>query len=185
MNQQRRTRPNERPLNDGSNHVAVTTEPTSEATVYRTEPSTRARRGTTATESRVNVIDRQTTVASFTDRLRWGPIIGGLLTTIALMVVFTALGLAIGFSVFDPDSDTTNVTRSAAVWSAVSAVLAFLLGGWLTGKTAAVENDGNALLNGFLVAAALVTILFLGGMGLGQPLWACRQQHRRHRAAGR
>ena len=168
MNQQRHPRIGERSLGDGGGHVAVTTDPADEGTVYRAEPIARVERDTPVHETNVIVIDRHTTVAPFKDRLRWGSILGGLLTTIALMVVFTVLGLAIGFSVFGPDSDATHVTRSAAIWSAVSALVAFFLGAWVTGKTAAVENDDNALLNGFMVAAAaLFTILFLGGLGLG------------------
>ena len=90
------------------------------------------------------------------------------MTTIALMLLLTVLGLAIGLSVFEPSSDPTEIATSAAVWSAISAVIAFFLGGWVTGKAAAVENDDNALLNGFMVAAAaLFMVLVLGGLGLG------------------
>lgn len=157
---ERRTERREGHRENGTGRVEVTTERTAEGTVYRAEPR--------VVTTDVNVLERPTTVAPFQDRLRWGPIVGGLATTIALMLLFTMLGLALGFTLFEPNEDTTTIVKSAAVWSTVSGVLAFFLGGWVTGKTAAVENDDNALINGFIVAAAaLVMILFLGGLGLG------------------
>ncbi len=147
-------------LGDKGGYVDVTTERTGEGVVYRAQPG--------VVTADTNVIERQTTVAPFKDRLRWGPIVGGLMTTIALLLLFTLLGLAIGLAVFEPNDDPTTVATSAAVWSAISAVLAFFIGGWVTGKTAAVENDDNALLNGFMVAAtALFLILVFGGLGIG------------------
>ncbi len=150
-------------LGDKGGYVDVTTERTGEGVVYRAQPG--------VVTADTNVIERQMTVAPFKDRLRWGPIVGGLMTTIALLLLFTLLGLAIGLAVFEPNDDPTNIATSAAVWGAVSAILAFFLGGWVTGKTAAVENDDNALLNGFMVgASALALTLWLASMGVGNLL---------------
>lgn len=105
------------------------------------------------------------------NRVQWGPIMAGLLTTIATMLVLTVLGLAIGLSVFEPTSDGSNVGTAATIWSALSALVAFMLGGWVAGKTAAVWRHENAILNGLMVgAAALALILWLTSMGVGNLL---------------
>ena len=107
------------------------------------------------------------------DRVRWGPILAGVFTAFATRLILTVLGFAIGVSVYDVN--TTNpvltVGKSAALWSAGSALIAFFVGGWLAAKTAAVAGDGAALANGFVVGALglffmafFTTVLGLGGL---------------------
>jgi len=102
------------------------------------------------------------------DRVRWGPILGGLATSIATLVALTVLGLALGASVLDRNTPGEEIGTWAAIWGGASAVLAFLAGGFIAAKSAAVSGQGTGMLNGFLVgAAALVVILLLTGSGLG------------------
>jgi len=103
------------------------------------------------------------------DRVRWGPIVAGLVTTIATMIVLTLLGLAVGLSAFEPnDAGASEVGTAAAIWGGVSALVAFFLGGWVAAKSAAVDGEASGSLNGFLVgAAALALIIWLIGIGLG------------------
>ena len=121
-------------------------------------------------------VERMTTYAPTRDRVRWGPILAGLVAILAALVFLTVLGLAIGTSVFEPTSDGGNVGTAAAIYAAVAALLSFLFGGWVAGRSAAVNKDQNALLNGFLVGAAAVVFLLwlsttgtanlLGGIGV-------------------
>ncbi len=102
------------------------------------------------------------------NRVQWGPIVAGLLTTIASMLVLTVLGLAIGTSVLEPNDSGDGFGTGAAIWGGISAILSFLLGGYVAAKSAAVGGPGSGLLNGFMVgAAALALILWLTGSGLG------------------
>jgi len=103
------------------------------------------------------------------DRVRWGPIAAGLATTIAVLFVLMLLGLAIGLSAFEPNaSGASDIGTSAAIWGAASALVAFLLGGWVAAKSSAVDGNASGALNGFLVgAAALVLMIWLIGIGLG------------------
>lgn len=123
-------------------------------------------------ENQVNYVGGHETPVLLRDRVRWGPIIAGLLTAIATLLVLTVLGLAIGMSAFEPaNADGETVGTSAAIWGAVSALVAFFLGGWVAAKSAAVSGEGSGALNGFLVgAAALALILWLIGAGLGNVL---------------
>ena len=168
---QRRTNDPMRRQGPDSGHVNVTVENTGEGTVYRAEPRYAAQ-GTPVVErdyTETNVVDR--TVAPQKDRIRWGPVLAGLIATIAAMTVLSVLGLALGLSAFDRGTDGDDVGTAAAIWTALSALLSFLLGGWVAGKTASVHGDDNALLNGAMVGAtALSLILLLTGLGLGNLL---------------
>ena len=161
---ERRVTETQRPAVDREGHVNVTVERNSEGTIYRAEP-----RQVTAAQPYLE--QRTTAVPAPRDRVRWGPILAGLVATIASMLVLTVLGLALGASVFEPTSDGSDVGAFAAIWSALSALVPFLIGGWVTGKTASLHGDDNALLNGALVgASALALILWLASMGAGNLL---------------
>ncbi len=108
------------------------------------------------------------------DLVRWGPIVAGLVTTLATMLVLSVLGLAIGLSAFEPgDTGGTTYSTAAATWGAVSAVLAFVTGGWVAARTTAPGGIAVGLLNGFLVGAAAVALtIWLVGSGVGNLLGA-------------
>jgi len=102
------------------------------------------------------------------NRVQWGPIVAGLLSAIASMLVLTVLGVAIGASAFEPRSSGETIGTSAAIWGAVSAIVSFFIGGWVAAKTAAVGGHFAGLMNGLMVGAAgLALILYLTGSGLG------------------
>ena len=104
------------------------------------------------------------------NRVQWGPILAGLLAGVAALVVLTVLGLAIGTSAFEPGK-THGLGTAAGIWGAVSAVIAFLLGGWVAAKTAAVPGRGTGMINGLMVGAtALALILYLTTSGVGNLL---------------
>ncbi len=108
-----------------------------------------------------------------TDRVRWGPIWAGLLAAFFTLLVLSLLGLAIGASTVNAGqaaqgSGTQNAGSYSAIWAGISAILAFLVGGYVTGRTAAVHERGWAALNGALVfLLALPLLLWLASQGLG------------------
>lgn len=106
------------------------------------------------------------------DRVRWGPILAGVLTTIASMIILTVLGLAIGLSAFEPnDVGEGTVSTAAAVWGAAIALISFFLGGWVAAKASAVAGAPSGGLNGFIVGAAtIVLLLWMISTGLGNLL---------------
>ncbi len=108
------------------------------------------------------------------DLVRWGPIVAGLITTVTTMLVLSVLGLAIGLSAFEPaDTGTTTYSVAAAIWGAVTAVLAFFAGGWVAARTTAPGGLGVGVLNGFLVGAGAVALtIWLVGAGVGNVLGA-------------
>jgi len=104
------------------------------------------------------------------NRVQWGPVIAGLITGIATLMVLTILGLAIGTSAFEPGK-SDGLGTAAGIWGAISAIIAFFLGGWVAAKTAAVGGRGSGMINGFLVGATvLALVLYLTTTGLSNLL---------------
>jgi len=174
MTQERRTEDGAR-LGDSHGHVSVSTERTGEGTVYRAEPRVTATAVPAMTAAPMTapapVIDRHTETFPPRDKIRWGPVLAGLVTTVASMLLLSVLGLAIGASAFEVTSDGSDVGMAAAIWTAASALISFFLGGWVAGKTASVHGTEHGLLNGFMVGAtALALILWLTSTGLGNLL---------------
>ncbi len=87
-------------------------------TVYETQPALRAVRPSQEFEQNVKVVTPR-------DRVRWGPIMAGLLSALATFAILTLLGAAIGATTLDanggvpPAGTTTNQFGSvASIWAA-------------------------------------------------------------------
>jgi hypothetical protein len=111
------------------------------------------------------------------DRVHWGPIVAGLLTALTTLLLLNLLGLAIGLTTMNAGAAAAqggppaDAGRNSAIWAAISGILAFLLGGYVAGRTAAVFNRSWGALNGALVfMLAVPLILWLAGQGLGTVL---------------
>lgn len=102
------------------------------------------------------------------DRLRWGPIVAGLFVALAVLAVLATLGAAIGFSSVDYGDEPRNFGIGAGIWGAISALIAFFVGGLVAARTAAtpvtsIDRDGsirndNGLLQGAMVWAVAVPL---------------------------
>jgi hypothetical protein len=102
------------------------------------------------------------------DRVRWGPIWAGLITAIATFVLLTVAAVAIGAQAVDSGADGEAAGMAGGIASAVIALLAFFVGGFVSARTAGVIGRGYGALNGFLVwALGVVIILALAAFGLG------------------
>jgi hypothetical protein len=101
------------------------------------------------------------------DRVRWGAIWAGLVTAIATFLLLSTAAVAIGAQVLDV-RDTDQAGMAGGIVSAVIALLAFLAGGFVAGRTAGVVGRGYGALNGFLVwGLGVVLIVALAAFGLG------------------
>lgn len=111
------------------------------------------------------------------DRVRWGPIVAGLLTAMTVLLLLSLLGLAIGLSTMNAGTAATqggppaDAGRNSAIWAALSGIVAFAVGGYVAGRAASLFNRGWGALNGALVfMLAVPLILWLAGQGLGTVL---------------
>jgi hypothetical protein len=107
-------------------------------------------------------------VLTVRNRVQWGPIIAGVVAAIVSFLLLTILGFALGASVLDPSNTAGEIGAWAGIWSAISAVVAFFIGGWIASRTAAVDGSFAGLINGLMVGAAgLLLIIWLTASGLG------------------
>lgn len=102
------------------------------------------------------------------NRVQWGPIVAGVLTAIVSFLLLTILGIALGASVLDPANTAGEIGTWAAVWGAITAIVSFLIGGWIAARAAVIEGTFAGLLNGLCVGiAGLLLIIWLTASGLG------------------
>jgi hypothetical protein len=108
------------------------------------------------------------------DRVRWGPIFAGFVTALTSLVLLGMLGVAIGMTSVDAFGNAAqgttppDVGRNTAIWGGISSIIAFLIGGYVAGRTSAVFDRGWGTLNGMLVFLfAVPVMLWLAGQGLG------------------
>ncbi|MBV9580518.1 MAG: hypothetical protein JO057_18200 [Chloroflexi bacterium] len=155
------------PGGDGEERTVTTRQPLETAPVRRYD-ETRPVAGTADLPRTLNIAQ---------DRVRWSAIIAGLLTALTALLVLNLLGLAIGLTTVNAAQATAqggapaDLGRNAGIWAAISGILAFLLGGYVAGRTAAVFDRGWGALNGAMVFLIGVPItLWLASQGIGAVL---------------
>jgi len=111
------------------------------------------------------------------DRVHWGPVVAGLLTALTTLLLLSLLGLAVGLTTVNAGTAAAqggpppDAGRNSALWAGLSGLIAFLLGGFVAARTAAIFNRNWGALNGALVfLLAVPLILWLAGSGLGAVL---------------
>lgn len=126
-------------------------------------------RGGYRPDAAIHTVSDQVNTAK--NRVQWGPIIAGVLSAIAVLLILTILGLAVGSSALKPRNVGQAVGTGAAIWGIISALIAFFVGGWVAAKTAAVGGVGSGLINGLMVGCTILAIiLYLTGTGIGSAI---------------
>jgi hypothetical protein len=101
-------------------------------------------------------------IAEYHDRVRWGPILAGLVIALCLQLVLSALGTAIGATGIansnTPQANANSVGTAVGIWSIVSLFISLFLGGLVTSRASGSLNKNTALLNGAVLWAATLTI---------------------------
>jgi hypothetical protein len=112
-------------------------------------------------------VERMEQTAVARDRVRWGPIWAGLLTTLSMFLLFELMAYAFGWLSLGM-GDFMGARRSDAWVAGIIGLISFFLGGLVTGATALVRSPSAGLINGFcLWALSTVFILALTAIGLG------------------
>jgi len=120
--------------------------------------------------------------------VNWTAIWIGALASLAAILVFGLIGLALGAHLLDPENrwvELRKLSIGALVFSVCGAFFAFVIGGWVTTKVAAILHAEPAMLHGaisWLLTVPLLIVMmalgagnFFGGWyaGLaGTPTWA-------------
>ncbi|HEY9619283.1 MAG TPA: hypothetical protein V6C78_02895 [Crinalium sp.] len=94
-------------------------------------------------------------VVDYHDRVRWGPILAGLVIALSTQLILTALGAAIGLTGLSnsgaPRTDAGGVGTAVGIWSIISLFISLFIGGWITARTCGPMNRSTALLNGAIL----------------------------------
>jgi len=93
------------------------------------------------------------------DRIRWGPIVAGVVTAFAVLLFLSVLGLALGISALGGDDDPQTWGTAAGIWGGLSLLVAFFVGGWMAARAAATLSESDGPLNGFVTGAATLLLL--------------------------
>jgi hypothetical protein len=118
------------------------------------------------------VDDRTATGPPIGPRVRWGGVFSGFVIAMGIILLMTALGLAIGITaVGDPraatDDTATGMGIGAGVWAGITLLTACFLGGLVSTRVADRPDRGGALMHGALVWTVVsVFLLWLVGQGL-------------------
>jgi hypothetical protein len=128
---------------------------------------------------------QQTTLVAPRDRVRWGPIVAGLLTAVGTFLLLSTAALAIGLVAAPEGTGAEEAGPLAGVITAAIALLSFFLGGFVAARSSAVPGQGTGALNGFLVwALGILLILVLAAFGLGQLFGAAGDLFGQYRSIG-
>jgi len=101
-------------------------------------------------------------VVDYHDRVRWGPIISGIVVAIATQLILSALGAAIGASSLSgsgaPRSNAGDVASNVGIWSIISLLISLFVGSWVAARACGPMNRSTALLNGAILWATTLAL---------------------------
>lgn len=85
------------------------------------------------------------------DRIRWGPILGGIFVAIATQLILSALGTAIGLI-------GANSGVVTGIWAVVSLLIALFVGSWVAASGCSPMNKKTAMLHGLIFWATTLAL---------------------------
>jgi hypothetical protein len=102
-------------------------------------------------------------------RVSWGGIWGGVLVALGLLMLLTALGIAIGVTALQPtDTDASTVGTGAGIWGGLSLLIALFVGGMASTRMGAITDRATGFFEGALVwVVSLLLMAYLAGSGIG------------------
>ncbi|BAZ67209.1 MAG: hypothetical protein KME28_12420 [Pelatocladus maniniholoensis HA4357-MV3] len=103
-----------------------------------------------------------TPVVDYHDRVRWGPIISGLLIAIATQLILSAIIGALGAGSIEasgrPRTIAPNIAGNVGIWSTIALLISLFTGGWVTTRACGPMNRNTALLNGAILWATTLAV---------------------------
>jgi hypothetical protein len=84
-------------------------------------------------------------------RVSWGALFAGVFAALAVMVLLTMLGTALGLTWSEHTSRGDYVASGAAIWAAITGLIALFFGGFITSLFTAGENRLEAVVYGIVL----------------------------------
>src|SRR5687768_3436403 len=102
-------------------------------------------------------------------RVSWGGVFGGVLVAIGLLLLLTALGVAIGISAADPgQTEMSTLGTGAGIWAGLSLLVALFVGGLVSTRVGAIFDRTTGFFEGVLVwVVSLLLMGYLAASGVG------------------
>jgi len=97
-------------------------------------------------------------VTSVGTRISWGAVIAGGVVAMAIYLVLTTLGSAIGFSI-GRDTRVETLAGGALVWAIITTALALFAGGWTTSQLTAGETKCESMIHGLILWGTVVAAM--------------------------
>ncbi|MEX2670620.1 MAG: hypothetical protein WD294_00780 [Phycisphaeraceae bacterium] len=95
------------------------------------------------------------------DRVRWGPILAGVFVALSVSALLGLIGLAVHAAIWDPAQPAGEAAGWGwTIWGIVVLLLSFGAGGWIAARSSAIGSQQNGLLNGAMVWAVAVPVMF-------------------------
>jgi hypothetical protein len=103
-------------------------------------------------------------------RVSWGAVMAGAVVALAVYLVMTLLGAAIGLSVTDVNFNTDGLGTGAGIWAVLTTIVALFAGGWVASQSVVGETKGEAVVHSVImwgVVMAMIMWLVASGARAG------------------
>ncbi len=102
-------------------------------------------------------------------RVSWGGIFGGVLVAVGLLLLLSALGVAVGVSAMRPgETEASTLGTGAGIWAGVSLLVALFVGGMASTRIGAIFDGTTGFFEGALVwVVSVLLMLYMAGTGVG------------------
>jgi hypothetical protein len=101
-------------------------------------------------------------------KVSWGGIFGGVLVAIGLLLLLTALGVAVGISTAQPgETEASTLGAGAGIWAGISLLLALFVGGMVATRIGAISDGATGFFEGALVwVVSILLMVYFASSGV-------------------
>jgi hypothetical protein len=101
-------------------------------------------------------------------KVSWGGIFGGVLIAVGVLLLLTALGIAVGISAAQPgETEASTLGAGAGIWAAVSLLVALFIGGMVSTRIGAISDRTTGFFEGALVwVVAILMMIYFASSGV-------------------
>src|SRR5688572_450213 len=101
-------------------------------------------------------------------RVSWGGIWAGVLAATGVLLLLTALGVAVGVTAVDPRTpDAEAMSTGAGIWAGASLLIALFLGGMVSTRVGAIFDRTTGVFQGALVwIVSVLMVAYLAASGI-------------------
>ncbi|HEX6528704.1 MAG TPA: hypothetical protein VF004_02725 [Burkholderiales bacterium] len=101
-------------------------------------------------------------------KVSWGGVFGGVLSAVGLLMLLTALGVAVGISAAQPgETEASTLGTGAGIWVAASLLISLFVGGLVSTRIGAITDGTTGFFEGALVwVVSVLLMLYLATSGV-------------------